>query len=85
MTSWGICLFCFAVLLETFITLLIFLGKSLPRKVLLFSWGWTTMAYTMAVFITIMYWSMLFGWDSAPTYANVFIHGLQVFLLVTFD
>ena len=87
MTSWGICLFCGALLLDAMITvysllqetvLTTVMERKLPPGVMLFSWAWTTMAYTMAVFITGMYWSLLFAWDSPPSYANLFVHGLQV-------
>merc|ERR1719369_101598 len=35
------------------------------------------MAYTMAVFITFMYWTLLFHWDSPPSYSNLFVHLFQ--------
>ena len=33
--------------------------------------------YTLAVFITILYWSMLYDSSEPPTYINLFVHGLQ--------
>ena len=33
--------------------------------------------YTLAVFITILYWSMLYDSSSPPSYTNLFVHGLQ--------
>jgi len=83
MTHWGICLICGALCLETVITITIFLGKNLPARLLLFSWALTTMTYTMAVFITFMYWTLLFHWDSLPSYVNLFVHAFQgVFALL---
>jgi len=83
MTSWGICLFCGALLLETVITVVVFMKWNLFSRMLLFSWAYTTMAYTMAVLITLMYWALLYHWDEPPTYANIFVHGLQgVFAII---
>ena len=33
--------------------------------------------YTLAVFITILYWWMLYDSSSPPSYSNLFVHGLQ--------
>ena len=68
MTNWGICLFCGALLLETVITVTVFLERKFPPRIMLFSWAWTTMAYTMAVFITLMYWTLLYHGDVPPSY-----------------
>ena len=37
--------------------------------------------YTLAVFITILYWSMLYDSSSSPSYDNLFVHGLQATLI----
>ena len=78
MTNWGIWLFCGALLLETVITVTVFLERKLPPRILLFSWAWTTMAYAMAVFITLMYWTLLYHGDVPQSYSSIFKHGLQV-------
>ena len=83
MTSWGICLFSGALFLETVITVFIFLERKVSYNTMLFSWAWTTMAYTMAVLITLLFWALLYHWDSPPTYGNLFVHGLQVLFYKT--
>ena len=43
----------------------------------LVSWMTVYIFYTLAVFITILYWSMLYDSSSPPSYTNLFVHGLQ--------
>ena len=73
MTNWGICLVSAAVLLETVIVVFSLKDKPVAR----ISWILTTMTHSMAVFITAMFWSMLYDWSEPPSYSNLFVHGLQ--------
>lgn len=76
-TNWGICLLCVTILLETFIILARFLNWNPPTTLMLVSWMTVYIFYTLAVFITILYWSMLYDSSSPPSYTNLFVHGLQ--------
>merc|ERR1711971_114933 len=82
-TNWGICFLCATILLETVVVLLMFSNTSPGRTVMLGSWMLIYVFYTLAVFITILYWSMLFEPNSPVTYINLFVHGLQgLFVIV---
>ena len=37
----------------------------------------TYMSHNLAVFITILYWSLLYEGGKAPSYINLYVHGLQ--------
>lgn len=46
-------------------------------KALHISWGISHATYSAAVFITALYWSLLYK-DDAFSYLNLYVHGLQV-------
>jgi len=83
LTHWGIVTINLAVVLETLFTLYIYckvksdekLSKPLD-KALHISWGISHATYSAAVFITALYWSLLYK-DDAFSYLNLYVHGLQ--------
>ena len=40
------------------------------------------MSYSLAVFITILYWSLLYNGGPHPSYINLYVHGLQAFSII---
>jgi len=82
MTSWGICLLNFAVIFETIVVVLNYLNVSLSSKTYKVSWLSSHLFYTNAVFITVLYWSLLYDGGPHPSYKNLYIHGLQGLFVV---
>jgi len=83
LTHWGIVTLNLAVLLETILTIFIFFkiksedkpGSTL-HSLLHFSWGISHATYSAAVFITALYWPLLYNEDDL-SYFNVYKHGMQ--------
>lgn len=78
MTNWGICLLNFSILVETVIVITLFLDRQVHGKIMRASWICTTLFYNNAVFITVLFWSLLYDFSKPPSYANLYVHGLQV-------
>jgi hypothetical protein len=47
-------------------------------RLVLVSWAFTCQTFIMAVFISLLYWAILFDWDTRLTYGNFFVHASQV-------
>jgi len=78
MTSWGICTLNITILLDTSIVILKYVGVGVPDKLMTVSWLFCYIFYTAAVFITLLYWTMLYEVsEGPPTYFNLYVHGLQ--------
>jgi hypothetical protein len=54
------------------------LASLLMSRLVLLSWAFTCQTFIMAVFISLLYWAILFDWDSRLTYGNFFVHASQV-------
>jgi len=86
LTNWGICTLNVCVLLETCLTIYIYLHLSSGDKkdklsggmdrLLHFSWGFTYSTFSVAVVITLLYWTLL-GQDDEVTYHNLYVHAFQ--------
>eukprot|EP00088_Acartia_fossae_P004490 TRINITY_DN11922_c0_g1_i2.p1 TRINITY_DN11922_c0_g1~~TRINITY_DN11922_c0_g1_i2.p1 ORF type:complete len:200 (-),score=30.77 TRINITY_DN11922_c0_g1_i2:54-653(-) len=85
LTSWGICTITFAVTVETILTLYIYIMVSRADKpsdalnrMLHISWGISHATYSAALFISILFWSLLFNWgEEKLSWINFFVHGSQ--------
>lgn len=82
MTSWGICLLNFSIILETVVVVLNYLDVSLNVRIFKVSWLCSTLFSTNAVFITILYWSLLYDGGPHPSYKDLYVHGLQGLFVV---
>jgi len=76
MTNWGICFINFTILLETVIVTLLYFEVTVSEKLMLASWSFCYFFYNAAVFITLLYWTMLYE-SGSPSYINLYVHGLQ--------
>jgi len=82
MTNWGICFINFTILLEAVIVTLLYFGLTVSEKLMTVSWCFCYLFYNAAVFITLLYWTMLYE-SGSPSYINLYVHGLQgLFVLV---
>ena len=78
MTNWGICLISLTILAETLIVVAHYCQKKVHKQITKASWISVCLFYNNAVFITILYWSLLYEADGPPSYTNLYVHGLQV-------
>jgi len=49
------------------------------RRLLVVSWCLTCQTFITALFISLLYWTLLYGGDGGLSYANFFVHASQVF------
>lgn len=82
MTNWGICLINFTTLFETIIIICLYLNCNISVSIRKVCCIFCYMSYTLAVFITILYWSLLYNGGSHPSYINLYVHGLQGLFVV---
>ncbi|XP_023344679.1 uncharacterized protein LOC111713920 [Eurytemora carolleeae] len=83
LTHWGIVTLNATVLLETVLTLVVYCKQRTSGKVssgldraLHISWGMSHATYSCAVFITGLYWTLLYTGEDT-TYTNIYQHALQ--------
>jgi len=77
LTNWDACLLGAALLLDNIIVLLLAGGRNLPERLLYGSWFFSTAIYSLALMVTALFWSLLYNYEKAPSYTNLFVHLLQ--------
>jgi len=51
--------------------------KNISDYLLLYSWFFSTAIYSLALMVTVLFWSLLYEYKEAPSYSNLFVHLLQ--------
>jgi len=77
LTSWDACLLGAAILLDTLIVLLLAGGRNVSERLLYCSWFFSTAIYSLALMVTALFWTLLYDYEKAPSYSNLFVHLLQ--------
>ena len=52
------------------------------RRLLVVSWCLTCQTFITALFISLLYWTLLYGGDGGLSYVNFFVHASQVFFWI---
>jgi len=82
MTNWGICLINVTTLFETIISICLYVNWNVSISIKKVNCIMCYMSYSLAVFITILYWSLLYDGGPHPSYINLYVHGLQGLFVV---
>lgn len=77
LTNWDACLLGAALFLDTLIVLLLAGRRNVSERLLYCSWFFSTAIYSLALMVTALFWTLLYKYDEAPSYANLFVHLLQ--------
>jgi len=77
LTNWDACLLAAALLLDTILVILLAAQRNISDYLLLYSWFFSTAIYSLALMVTVLFWSLLYDYKEAPSYSNLFVHLLQ--------